>query len=501
MSVSQQSQSLTYTLARPTFSSGPDDAVAAIDVYKEMSSGVINSYQETPEQVTGTFDKLTAADATKLVDEVTDSLKSGADAAMAVARGVVTGDYFKAGSDALTAFGVGKGEVGSALQTALKASSKALGLVRNLGAVKSISQVLAAGGAYAGRDGAALTKLAYSVGSLDNNLSSFKNLRKPTSFSGFSQTLSLGAGMSNSVGAILGDMSPSMAATYNAAAKTALDIAPNLVKDGKVLAGRAMNAANAATASKAIGEFTGGTYGASVDDSAGLAGSVAGLAYVGHQSGLPGTFGALTDSIDDDRVCRAAGVPLMQAAAIDGDVTLFMDVANSKVGGQMCSAIPELSSGIVSTAVPPADLAQQEYGRYYDDFSSSLTTVDPEWQSYSREGGYLVKAAYVAQNPFMGDMVCSRMNSTMSPDGSDSQSIFELPTDGLDSPTRKSRPSFIDQMKSSFATDDAKPEEPPAEAFMMLGTVFPTESVDSGFEEHFPFFHAARSEPIVGIPC
>lgn len=501
MSISDPTKSLSYILAHPTFSSKPDDAVAAIDVYNQKTDAVINSYQETPEQATGIFDKLTVADATSLADEVTDTLKSGAEAAFAVARGVVTGDYFKAGSDALSAFGIGKGEAGSVLQTALKAASKAQGLVRNLGNAKSISQILAAGGAYAGRDGAALTKLAYSVGSLDNNLSSFKSVGKISNLTGLSRQLSLGAGMSNAVGSILGDMSPSMAESYNAAAKTALDIAPNLVKEGKVIAGKAMNAANAATASKAIAEFTGGTYSTEVSDSAGLAGSVAGLAYVGHQSGLPGTFGALTDSIDDDRVCKAAGVPLMQSAATTGDVTLFMDVANSRVGDQMCSAIPELASGIISTAVPPENLAQQEYGNYYDRFSGSLDIVKPDWQNYSREGGYLVNAAYVAQNPFMGDMVCSKMNSSMGSEESDSQSVFELPTDGLDSPTRKSRPSFMDQMKSSFATDDAVPETPPAEAFMMLGTVFPEESVDAGFEEHFPFYHASRTEPIVGIPC
>lgn len=500
---------MAYTLAKPTFSSGgPKEALAAVDVYKQTTGEVVNSYQEMGPPAPTMYDRLTVSDAKDLAGQITDKVKTAANVASALARGISSGDYFSAAAGGIGALGAKAGGLLSSAQGLLGMASKIQGAVRSLGQAKSISQILGTGGAYLGQDGAALTKLSSSSNSLERNLSSFKNISKLSNLNDASRALTLGAGMSTAVGSILGDMSPSATMSYNAAAASALELQPSVTL-GSGRKGRlvdAQNARNAATVASAVSEFTGGTYKTNVSDSAGLAGSVAGLAYVAHQTGLPGTFQALTADIEDERVCKAAALPLMRAAATDGDMLLFMDVSKSKVGSQMGSAIPEAASGIISTVKPPPNLAQQEYANQYDEFGVSLDIVDPAWKEYPREGGQLVKATYVAQNPFMQDMIGAKLNSAMGPATSNAQSVYPLNPANDGEASYVSAPFSWEQNTQAFYADlpanatKVQADTPP-EAFMMLGGAFNDESVDKGLETHFPSFYQTLDEPIMGIPC
>ena len=501
---------MAYTLAKPTFSTPANEAMAAVDVYTVDSAEVINSYQSAPEQSSGLFDKLIPSDPKALLNDLSSGVQKAAAVAGALAQGVLSKNYFAAAVNGLGALGLAKSGPGAIASVSLGTLSKVQGLARSLGQARNISQVLGSTGQFAGRDGAALNKLAYSTSGLTSNLSSFKNMANSKSsstaggISNLGRTLSLGAGMGNAVGSILGDLSPAVTATYNAAANAAVSIAPQQFGENMC---RSSDVNSASTVSRAISEFTGGTYQSTIIDSAGLAGSVAGLAYAGHQSGLVGTFKAVTDGIDDVRVVKAAALPLLRNAATTGDVTLFRDITSSKVGPQMSSAIPELASGIISTAVPPPDLAQQEYGNFYDDFNASLKTVSPNWQNYSRAGGGLVNAAYVAQNPFMQDLVAAKMNNVLAPAGSNAQSIFSqanevVPVNPNNAVAQTITASDLPSTMAGAATTTAPSSTVvPHEAFMMLAKVFPAESVNAGLAEHFPFPHSTMSRTVMGIPA
>ncbi len=484
---------MKLALAKPTFNTDPDEELVPVDVYKQTSDEVVNSYQETPEQNQGLFDGLANINPQELLQQATGALSTASKVAQALARGQSMRDPFSGLAGSAGAIGLG------GIAQSMKGLSATLGLVRNIGNAKNISQILGAGGRFAGRDGAAITKLAYTTSALERNLSSFKNLQGRSGLSVLSRQLSLGAGMTSAVGSILGDMSPAMAQSYNAAANSALQIT-GVVQRGTVVAGRTRDPYNANVINGAIAEFRGENYNTRVTDSAGLAGSIAGLTYASHLTGLPGAFNTITEDIDDVQVCKAAAVPLAREAATVGDMHLFMDLANSKVGGQLRSAVPELASGIISTVRPPADLAQQEYGRMYDDFTSSLDKVQPGWKSYKTQSSTYINAAYVAQNPFMQDMIAAKMNSVMGPSGSNSQSVYPQNEVYNTSPTgeliTESTPINLTTVQAAVTQTTGVADE----AFMMLATVFPGESVDGSIKEHFPYFYATLKEPVMGIP-
>ncbi len=486
---------MKLALAKTTFNTDPDEELVPVDVYKQTSDEVVNSYQETPEQSQGLFDSLANINPQELLKQATGALATASKVAQALARGQSMRDPFAGMAGGAGAIGMG------GIAQSMKTLSATMGLVRNIGNAKNISQILGAAGRFAGRDGAAITKLAYTASSLERNLSSFKSLQGRSGMGVLSRQLSLGAGMTSAVGSILGDMSPAMAQSYNAAASAALSIT-GTVQRGTVVSGRTRDPYNANVINGAIAEFRGENYNTRVTDSAGLAGSIAGLTYASHLTGLPGAFKTLTDGVEDVQVCKAAAVPLAREAATVGDMHLFMDLANSKVGGQLRSAVPELASGMISTVRPPPDLAQQEYGRMYDDFSSSLDKVQPGWKQYKTKTSTYVNAAYVAQNPFMQDMIAAKMNSVMGPAGSNSQSVYPqnevYNTTGAGGLITADTPVNIPTNTAQAATtqDTGVADE----AFMMLATVFPGESVDASIKEHFPYYYATLREPVMGIP-
>lgn len=493
---------MKLALAKTTFNTDPDEELAPVDVYKQTSDEVVNSYQETADQSEGLFDSLANINPQELLQQATGALGTAAKVAQSLARGQAFRDPFDGAAGAAGAIGMG------GIAQSMRTASAALGLVRNIGNSKNISQILGSAGRFAGRDGAAITKLAYSVGAVERNLSSFKSLQGRSGLSTLSRQLTLGAGMSSAVGSILGDLSPAMTQSYNTAANAALSIT-GTVQRGTVVAGRTRDPYNASVINNAISEFRGEAYTTRVRDSAGLAGSIAGLTYASHRTGLPGAFTTLTEDVDDMQVCKAAAVPLAREAATIGDVNLFMDLANSKVGGQLQSAVPELASGMISTVRPPSDLAQQEYGRLYDNFNSALTKVSPNWKTYQTSSSTLVNAAYVAQNPFMQDMIAAKMNNVMGPPGSNAQSaypqneVYSSSQTGvlIDPSTAVVNVSTPEQFTINAAAEPvAQPTQIADEAFMMLASVFPGESVDAGLREHFPYFYVTLKEPVMGIP-
>lgn len=495
---------MKLALAKPTFNTDPDEDLAPVDVYKQTSTEVVNSYQETSEQSQGLFDSLANINPQELLSQATQALGTASKVAAALARGQNMRDPFSGLAGGAGAIGAG------GIAQSLKTLSAGLGLIRGVSNATNISQILGASARFAGRDGAAISKLAYSVGTVERNLSSFKSLQGRSGLSVLSRQLALGAGMGSAVGSILGDMSPAMTQSYNAAANAALSIT-GVVQKGTVVSGRTRDPYNATVINNAISEFRGDGYNTRVTDSAGLAGSIAGLTYASRITGIPGVFKTLTDDIDDAQVCKAAAVPLAREAATVGDVHLFMDLANSKVGNQLQSAVPELASGMISTVRPPEDLAQQEYGRLYDDFSSALNTVSPNWKTYKTQtGSSYVNAAYVAQNPFMQDMIAAKMNNMMGPPGSNEQSIYPQnsvysSTPGLIDPdtavvnttTVEQFVATVDGQETVMTTQTTQVAD---EAFMMLASVFPGESVDAGLKEHFPYFHTSLGRPVMGIP-
>lgn len=497
------------SLAQPTFTTEPDEELAAIDVYEQTSSEVVNSYQEFGvgmyEQEPGLLDSLSNIDPREMLSQATQALGTASKIAAALSA-------FQSGSNPLGALASGMGGManmgmGPASQ-AMRQASQMAGALTGIGQARSISQMLGVGGRMLGPDGATINKLAYSTSTIERNLSSFRYLNGSSTLSNISRGLALGAGMTQAVGSILGDMSPSMTNSYNSAARSAISIAPT-VQRGTVVVGRARDAGNADVITRAVSEFRGETYQTRVTDSAGLAGTIAGLSFASHLSGVPGTFKTLTDGVDDMRVCKAAAVPLAREAAATGDVNLFMDIAASKVAPQMLSSVPELASGMVSTVRPPPELAQQEYSRLYDNFDTSLQAVSPNWKTYNRGGTTVVNAAYVAQNPFMQDMIAAKMNAVMGGPGSNDQSVY--PQNSVYS-MASNEGVTIDPMTAvnnqiasvNEITLEAAPAavvgETAEEVYMMLASVFPAESVDSGVKEHFPFFHATLDQPLIGIP-
>lgn len=128
-----------------------------------------------------------------------------------------------------------------------------------------------------------------------------------------------------------------------------------------------------------INHLTGGLYAPKLIDQCALMRMVAGVAIRGFEIGLPGVFSALSSRIEDQHLLAQAGVMVINATALDGNMLGVMDVANSSVGGMLTAMDPSITSTVLQNFKIPQEYFERDVGGFYDNFSLSMTNLDPNW--------------------------------------------------------------------------------------------------------------------------
>lgn len=452
---------LGLKLTKPSFVTGPDDDLAAVDVYDLQATTVVNSYQDT---YTGD-DGLLSSVTNSLKNLDLKSILAGAQTGLATAAKVaqaysqIKSGYIMSAMGGVTNLARLGGNSGI-MSLAAKATS-VVGIVKS-GGISNLSKTLAIGGAALGGDGAALTKLS----------STFTQLQRQSSSLGYalergniSYALGSAGDLAGATSRALSDMDAASQINFKAAAASTFNLNP------ETSTGIRLSRSSAATASS-IGsnlyDLTDGNYTTTINDRAGMAGMVAGLSLAGSKIGMTDVFGTFAKNVKDTQVLTTAARPLMSEAANLGDASLFNSVASvGSVAKELSAHMPGLTRKMAANVLPPENLSQRQYSVFYNDLKQNLNAVDTRWNKADRAGSTILSSTYTAKNDFMTDLLASKLNANTS---HLTQLLDSVNTDGTGQVTEVS-------------IDD--------EAFMLVGSRFNDVSVASSLQNDFPDYYAS----------
>lgn len=448
-------------LVSTTFTSGPLEELAVVDVYKQTSSTIVNSFQDIDSFAIDAFDKAVESSVAEMSAGLLDKIKDLANDPL--------GEFIE---------GLSKG-VGLPSVASLTAKLGEFGAV---GPFKSLSADIMGGmKSLAGGDVTALMcrvedsaenvfdfisntgvgiKLDDIVGDLANGnanvLSLIRDLPKATT-----GLLSGGFGLNQikqKVFASIGD--------------TVKQLAPGVTSE------------EARTVTDIMNNVSNGCYNSGINSTGGLAGLLAGLGLLGNRLGLQNPFSSMANCLKDDNLILAAAQPLMRRAMDTGNIGLLNDIARSSAGGSLLSMAPKAIQTVVGALKKPLELSQQGFANYYQGLRGTLDSIDPTWMTHDRAGGSVIDATQIQSNPFVGELIKSQLNETMRPDNylSNVQAI-------LDSTSGDNDNDILDAVASSPVLIEEFDNEP----FMLLSQCYPTTSVASDFDSYFTEYAAAQT--------
>lgn len=505
---------MTGKLLNPVFHAGPDDKLAVVDVYEKDSSSVVNSYQE----------QFVEAE----IEAVDNATPGSEEDILSELDGLNNDDLLANVPDPLQA-------VEDSLNEDLEALLDAAPSYDELANYSGLSDQFGSIGSILGGDTGALSTILKTASKLANfvGYSPFNQIGNGFDLNSVVSQLSNGnTGIFSSIRDLPGPMQGAIGGGFG------IDSIRNNVfaSVGNTMSrttyGMDYNGLGPVT--NICSELTGGSYNAQFTNRGGLAALIAGVSHIGNSFNLPNVFSSIAKTVTDPVVLMAAARPLIQRAAYSGDVDMFRDVAGSSVGPRMTNLVPGIVTTLIANMAKPANLAQQEYPRYYQNLRGSMDVVQPGWNRYEREGGSVVNATVINSNPFMCDLMQSQMNELMHPDnylsnlqsvypermsydGStavsavvvptltaadvvvtpvDSSNVRAVPVDPLETITTMDPISRnVQYITDSGAVIQSFDDEP----FLMLGQAYRGKSVNDDMQKHFPEFHATLDGEILPI--
>lgn len=173
---------------------------------------------------------------------------------------------------------------------------------------------------------------------------------------------------------------------------------------------------SAASFAALINKITKGLYAVKLTDQCALMRMVAGVAMRGYEIGLPGVFGALSGQIEDKHLLAQAGVTVINAAALDGNMNAVIDVANSSVGHMLTAIDPGITTTILNNFNIPQEYYERDVGQFYDSFNGAMGNLDMSWNQMNL-GGTMVPslANFDASNGDIAKFLqCQNLESSVS---------------------------------------------------------------------------------------
>lgn len=454
---------VNYALAEPSFVTGPDEELLALDVYEVQSTSIVNSYQDTNTDDGGLLSSITNSLKNLDLKTILASAQTGLATAakLSQAYSQIKSGYLYSAMGGVTNLARMTG-VGGITSLAAKAVS-VVGIIKS-GSISNISKTLAIGGTALGGDGAALTKLASTYTGLERQASSLTHALERGNIT---YALNAASGLAGIASRALSDMDAGCQASFRAGAAATFRLNP-YTSNGIMLS---RSSAPCATAiGSALFDVTDGKYTTTIDDRAGMSGMIAGLSLAGSKIGMTDVFGTFASNVTDHQVLTTAARPLMSEAANLGDARLFSSVASvTSVAKELSSHLPGLTRKMAANVLPPENLSQRQYSVFYNDLKTNLNNVDTRWNTAKRGDQTLMSSTFTSKNDFMTDLLSSKLNTNT---------------------------GHLTQLVASINTGQAPQVTIDDEAYMLMGSRFKNVSVADSLANDFPdFYQTLDREP------
>lgn len=458
-------------LAKTTYEAGPDDELIVKDVYKDTSSAVYNSFQETDTDVYNLIDKIPRLNIGNLLIKINAAYKNARASLSLSVAGAAAG---LSGLDKLGGFGAALGASGFGGLAGLSSGSfgslgasgvlgklgnvgvlGALGSLGNLGSVGELKTIVATaqasmGGisslvsgvnltvsttsglqasimgqlnvAMGGDTGAFLSIAANviqqnsvvktSTNSL-NNYSDFDTRVGYVGLDNLSKQLSSG---NLDVFSSINDLPSSVTSSLNGGMSDS-QITGNVVAQ----VGNTLTQLHSSVSSEAaepianiVNALSNNQYDVKITNRGASAALISAVSHIGNQLNMPNVFAAIASNVEDKSVLLEAAKPLVQRALEQGDIKTIESIASTKIASSITSIAPAVIPTILTTMQKPEGLAQQDYAKYYQAVKESFEAMDSSWTTYNRSGTDCVNAASLKDNWFVFDLIRSKLNELMS---------------------------------------------------------------------------------------
>lgn len=536
-------------IAKTTYFAGPLDELAVKDIYKEKSSAVVNSFQDS------------LADALKLADKI---------------PGLGIGDLANKLTGAIGGLPNLKG-LGSAASSVAGINSALSGISRQLSGAGSISAISSAiNSAFASMGGISslvnqVNQTVSTVGGLQNsilgglgrslgvNLSQVRSLlslvennaltrlagrnnpfRGIASNNGYTSLESIARGLSRGRSDTLSNIRdlPSNSSHYDRSyrgvrqpyttpvGRTLDSSKPNEVNDTIAQIGESVqrlpngSIQTAEPIARMITTLTDSQYNASINNRGAQAAALAAVVNEANKLNLPQAYQHVAEHVKDKQVLYYATKPIVEAAAERKDLKAIEAISNTSMAKEIKNMAPGIVQELASNISSPDNLAEQEYTRYYQGIKETFDSIDPKWTQYKRKGSKdCINAAQVGDNYFFCDLIRSQMNELMSPDSykSNLQRSYSS-TMGFDTDTGRDIDKLINDNSSTInpavdpntatASDaygvlsnvisikddtgkETKRYDFSDEAFMLLAPLFKEDTVVYCLKRDFPYWYIA----------
>lgn len=150
-----------------------------------------------------------------------------------------------------------------------------------------------------------------------------------------------------------------------------------------------------------INRLSGGNFPTTILNNSGMGGLIAGLTNTASRIGIPGSFSAIANGINNPAVMDIALRTVLPEVVRRANIPLLNDIANTPLVRSVQNLIPGVIGETVRNLSRPTYLSQNQYSNYYGQTRQTFGRIDPNWNRDTRyENGQVLNGTVVASNPF-----------------------------------------------------------------------------------------------------
>lgn len=441
-------------IAKTTYFAGPLDELAVKDIYKEKSSAVVNSFQDSLADALKLADKIPGlglGDIAGKLNGLIGNLPNGALGSLSGLKGLggITGNLASVNS-AISGISRQLGGAGSisAISSAINSAFASMGGISSL--VNQVNQTVSTVG---GLQNSILGGLGRSLGVNLSQVRSLLNLVENNALtrlvtrdnpfrgiahnSGYTSLESIARDLSRGSSDMLSNVRdlPSGGSRYDRSShgvrqpyttpvgRTIDSSKPAEINDTIAQIGERVqrlpnnSARTAEPIARMITTLTDSPYTANINNRGAQAAAIAAVVNEANKLNMPQAYQHVAQHVKDRQVLYYATKPIVEAAAERKDLKAIEAISNTSMAGEIKNIAPGIVQELAGNISSPDNLAEQEYTRYYQGIKETFDSIDPKWTKYKRKGSSdCINAAQVGDNYFFCDLIRAQMNELMSPD-------------------------------------------------------------------------------------
>lgn len=172
------------------------------------------------------------------------------------------------------------------------------------------------------------------------------------------------------------------------------------------------------------------------NDIGGAVSLITGLTSESSKMGLSGVFSNLVAGVTNSQILINSAKSLLPNAIATGNLSMFMDIANSMTKGAIGSLIPDSIKQVITGLRLPSGKGDQSLLELFNNLTTSFNNIDDDWMNYDRgNGSYAISSNIVKSSSVFIDLLKAKANIDLRP----SYTITEV--GGIDVITRSTHDS------------------------------------------------------------